>query len=161
MDKLKLVIFDCDGVLIDSEPIASIILLEMLTQLGIILTLDDVFNIFVGKSTSQCLEIIKTLFGKSPPDNFANDFRQRVLQAFITDLLPIKGIHEVVSKLNLPYCVASNSSHDWINAALDATNLLPYFSGKIFSAKDVPRSKPYPDIFLYAAKKWVFLPRNV
>ncbi|MBD2449957.1 HAD family hydrolase [Nostoc sp. FACHB-152] len=160
MDKLNLVIFDCDGVLIDSETIANNILLEMLTELEIVLTIDDVFDIFVGKSMSQCVEIIREQFGKYPPENFTNEFRQRVLQAFITDLLPIKGIHEVLSKLNLSYCVASNSSHDWINTALDATKLLPYFSDKIFSAKDVQRSKPYPDVFLYAAKKMGFSPKE-
>ncbi|MCC5636970.1 HAD family phosphatase [Nostoc sp. CHAB 5844] len=160
MDKLNLVIFDCDGVLIDSEPLANNILLEMLIEIGIVLTLDDVFDIFVGKSMSQCVEIIKNRFGKSPPENFSNEFRQRVLQAFITDLLPVQGIYEVLSKLNFSYCVASNSSHDWIKTALAATNLLPYFSGKIFSAKDVQRSKPYPDVFLYAADRMGFSPKE-
>ncbi|MBD2435528.1 HAD family phosphatase [Nostoc sp. FACHB-110] len=160
MDKFNLVIFDCDGVLIDSEPIANNILLEMLTELGIVLTLDDVFNVFVGKSTSQCIEIIKNRFGKNPPDNFKQEFYQRVTTTFRTDLQPIKGIHDVVSKLKYAYCVASNSSHDWINTALDATNLLPYFSGKIFSAKDVQRSKPHPDVFLYAAAKMGFEPQE-
>lgn len=160
MDKVKLVIFDCDGVLIDSERIANTILLEMLNELGLFLTLEEVFDIFVGASMSICLEIVKNMLGKSPPENFASEFEQRTMQAFSTDLQPVQGIHDVLSKLNLPYCVASNSNHTWINQALIATDLLPYFSGKIFSATAVARSKPYPDVFLYAVEKMGFYPHE-
>lgn len=160
MDKVKLVIFDCDGVLIDSERIANTILLEMLNELGLFLTLEEVFDIFVGASMSICLEIVKNMLGKSPPENLASEFEQRTMQAFSTDLQPVQGIHDVLSKLNLPYCVASNSNHTWINQALIATDLLPYFSGKIFSATAVARSKPYPDVFLYAVEKMGFYPHE-
>ncbi|MCF4967385.1 HAD family hydrolase [Nostoc sp. CMAA1605] len=160
MDKIKLVIFDCDGVLIDSERIANTILLEMLNELGLFLTWEEVFDIFLGASMSICLEIVKNMLGKSPPENFASEFEQRTMQAFSTDLQPVQGIHDVLGKLNIPYCVASNSNHNWINQALIATDLLPYFSGKIFSATAVARSKPYPDVFLYAAEKMGFYPHE-
>jgi beta-phosphoglucomutase-like phosphatase (HAD superfamily) len=118
MDKIKLVIFDCDGVLIDSERIANIILLEMLNEIGLLLTLEDVIDIFVGISMNLCIEIIKNRLGKSPPENFATEFEQRCMQVFITDLHPVQGIHNVLSTLKLSYCVASNSGHNWLNKAL-------------------------------------------
>ncbi|MFS0518729.1 HAD family hydrolase [Nostoc sp. UIC 10607] len=160
MNKFNLVIFDCDGVLIDSERIANTILLEMLKEIGLFLTLEDVFDIFVGTSTTRCLEIVKNLLGKSPPENFATEFEERTMQAFMNDVHPVQGIHDVLSKLNLSYCVASNSSPKWIQKALFVTDLLPYFSEKIFSATEVSRSKPYPDVFLYAAERMGFSPKD-
>jgi HAD superfamily hydrolase (TIGR01509 family) len=160
MNKFNLVIFDCDGVLVDSERIANTIFLEMLKEIGLFLTLEDMFNIFVGKSTAMCVEIVKNMLGKAPPDNFVTEFKQRTMQAFMTDLQPVQGIHDVLSKLKLAYCVASNSDHKWLQKALDQTNLLPYFSGKIFSATEVARSKPHPDVFLYAAAKMGFSPKG-
>lgn len=160
MDKFKLVIFDCDGVLVDSEIIANVILLDMLNQIGLYLTLEDVFNICAGKSTARCLEIVQDILGQPLPGNFATEFEQRMMQAFIKDLKPVQGIHDVLTKLNLPYCVASNSSHNWIRQALLKTDLLAYFSGKIFSAAGIIRSKPHPDIFLYAAEQMGFYPQE-
>ncbi|MBD2498574.1 HAD family hydrolase [Nostoc sp. FACHB-280] len=160
MGRFNLVIFDCDGVLIDSERVANQILLEMLTELELILTLEDIFKIFVGKSMSQAIEIITNMLGKAPPENFSHEFHQRVLEAFDSDLLPVTGIHDVLNNLNTTYCLASNSNYDWIYKALDVTKLSSYFVGKIFSAEDVQRSKPYPDVFLHAAKKMGFLPQE-
>jgi HAD superfamily hydrolase (TIGR01509 family) len=160
MNKFNLVIFDCDGVLIDSERIANTILLKMLKEIGLFLTLEDVFDIFVGTSMTRCLEIVKNLLGKSPPENFATEFEERTMQAFMNDVHPVQGIHDVLSKFNLSYCVASNSSHKWIEKALFVTDLLPYFSEKIFSAIEVSRSKPYPDVFLYAAERMGFSPKD-
>jgi HAD superfamily hydrolase (TIGR01509 family) len=160
MDKIKLVIFDCDGVLIDSERIANIILLEILNEIGIFLTLEEVIDTFIGTSTNFCIEIIQNSFGKSPPENFATEFEQRCIQAFMTDLQPVQGIKDVLSTLKFAHCVASNSGRNWVEKALLTTDLLPYFEGKIFSAKEVARSKPYPDVFLYAAEKMGFLPQE-
>lgn len=156
MDKFDLVIFDCDGVLVDSEQIANTVFLEMLNEIGLSLTLEDMFDIFSGKSTATCLGIVQDMFGKPVPDNFAIEYRQRTIQAFMIDLQPVQGIHNVLSKLKLSYCVASNSGHEWLHKALTKTGLLPYFLGKIFSAKEVARSKPYPDVFLYASEKMGF-----
>ncbi|MDZ8187033.1 MAG: HAD family phosphatase [Nostoc sp. ChiSLP02] len=160
MGKFNLVIFDCDGVLVDSENIANVILLEMLNQIGLFITLEDVFNICGGKPTAVCLEIVQNMLGQSLPDNFAVEFEQRMMEAFITDLKPVQGIHEVLNQLNLSYCVASNSSHNWIQQALLKTDLLAYFSRKIFSATGTLRSKPHPDVFLYAAEQMGFSPQE-
>ncbi|BAY10134.1 HAD family hydrolase [Calothrix sp. NIES-2098] len=160
MDEFKLVIFDCDGVLVDSELIANVILLEMVNEIGLFLTLEEVFNICAGKSTARCLEIVQNMLGHPLPDNFVTEFEQRTMQAFIKNLKPVQGIHDVLTKLNLPYCVASNSSHKWIRQALLKTNLLAYFSGKIFSASGIIRSKPHPDVFLYAAEKMGVSPQE-
>jgi HAD superfamily hydrolase (TIGR01509 family) len=160
MDQFDLVIFDCDGVLVDSELIAYTIFAEMLNEIGLSLTLEEIFDICVGKSLATCLEIIKDMFGKSVPDNFAIEFRQRTIQAFMIDLQPVQGIHDVLSQLKLSYCVASNSNYEWLQKALTKTSLLPYFLGKIFSATEVARSKPAPDVFLYAAEKMGFSPER-
>jgi HAD superfamily hydrolase (TIGR01509 family) len=156
MDKFNLVIFDCDGVLVDSEIIANVILLEMLNEIGLYLTLEEVFNICAGKSTAICIEIVQDMLGQPLPGNFANEFEQRTIQAFIKHLKPVQGIHDVLNKLNLPCCVTSNSSHKWIRQALLKTNLLAYFSGKIFTASEIIRGKPYPDVYLYAAEQMGF-----
>ena len=160
MDKFNLVIFDCDGVLVDSEIITNVILLDMLNELGIYLTLEEVFNICAGNSTARCLEIVQNMLALPLPGYFATEFEQRTMQAFIKHLKPVQGIHDVLSKLNLSYCVASNSSHKWIRQALFKTDLLAYFSGKVFTATGILRSKPHPDVFLYASEKMGFYPQE-
>ncbi|MBD2207180.1 HAD family hydrolase [Calothrix sp. FACHB-1219] len=160
MNKFNLVIFDGDGVLVDSEIIANVILLDMLNEIGLYLTLEDVFDICAGKSTAICLETIQDILGQPLPSKFATEFEQRTMQAFIKHLKPVQGIHDVLSKLNLSFCVASNSSHQWLRQALLKTDLFSYFAGKIFTATGIIRSKPYPDVFLYAAETMGFSPEE-
>jgi HAD superfamily hydrolase (TIGR01509 family) len=160
MYKFDLVIFDCDGVLVDSERIANTVLAEMLNELGLSLTLEDMFNTFMGNSMKRCLEIIEEMLLSPVPDNFLAEYHQRTAQVFRTSLKPINGIHDVIKNFELPYCVASSGEHEKMQITLGTTGLLPYFSGKIFSVTEVERGKPYPDIFLYAAKKMGFSPEK-
>lgn len=148
-----LVIFDCDGVLVDSERITNTVFAEMLNELGLPVTLEDMFDQFVGNSMRRCLEMIETMLGTPPPVDFEHDYRQRTKLALQQQLEPIRGIREMLGRLTLPYCVASSGEHEKMRTTLGITKLLPYFDGKLFSVTEVERGKPFPDVYLYAAQK--------
>ncbi len=153
MPRLELVIFDCDGVLVDSERIANTAFAAVLNELGLSLTLEDMFDTFVGHSSSQCLEIVEAMLGAKPPDDLEARYRARIDEALSNDLQAVKGVARVIRGLSVPYCVASSGSHDKMRMTLSATNLLQYFRGRLYSVADVKRGKPYPDIYLYAAER--------
>jgi HAD superfamily hydrolase (TIGR01509 family) len=153
MRQFELVIFDCDGVLVDSEQITNRVFAQMLNELGLAVTLKDMFERFVGHSMADCLEIITGPLGRKPPDGFAEEYRIRRDAALKAELKAIPGIVEALDKIKLPYCVASAGDHAKMRAALGITGLLPRFEGKLFSVTEVARGKPAPDVFLYAAGK--------
>lgn len=147
----RLVIFDCDGVLVDSELISNRVFCAMLNELGLAVTLDDMFAHFVGSSMPQCLERIAQMLGHPPPDDFGDLVHRRIEAALADAVEPVSGIGEVLDGLRLPFCVASSGSHRKIRVTLGRTGLLDRFEGRIFSAEDVRHSKPAPDLFLHAA----------
>lgn len=149
----ELVIFDCDGVLVDSEPIINRIFAETLTEFGFPITHTEVTQKFVGKSLKTCLEIIEQSYNKPLPKNFIEVCKEREFAALQQELQPVSGIMEVLEQLTLPKCVASNSSHRHIQFVLKLTGLLHKFDGKIYSCYDVPRPKPFCDVYLYAAEQ--------
>lgn len=153
MASIDLVIFDCDGVLVDSELITNTVFANMLNEFGISVTLEDMFEKFVGHSMSYCLDLIEDLLGKEVPEGFVQNFTDRNAIALNKDLKAVDGIKEVLNQLIIPYCVASSGTHEKMQMTLGITNLLSYFEGKIFSVTEVKRGKPYPDVFLYAAEK--------
>ncbi|MCG8587747.1 MAG: HAD family hydrolase [Proteobacteria bacterium] len=150
--KPELVIFDCDGVLVDSEPIANRVLAECLTELGLHTTAEDAARDYMGASLETCISRAEAKLGRALPADFRASFRGRVFAAFERELTPIPHVAEAVAQLVLPHCVASNSHPDWIRATLRRTGLLPLFEGRIFSAEQVQRGKPHPDLFLHAAR---------
>lgn len=150
---VELVIFDCDGVLVDSEHLTNTVFVEMLNELGISVTLEDMFEQFVGNSMSRCLELIQELLGKPIPDEFIREYTDRTVITLKASLKPVDGIVEVLNVLKTPYCVASSGDHEKMRTTLGITNLLNYFEGKLFSVTEVARGKPYPDVFLYAAER--------
>jgi HAD superfamily hydrolase (TIGR01509 family) len=160
MSPFDLVIFDCDGVLVDSEQITNSVFAAMLSEIGLPVTLEYISNTFVGQPMTVCVEIIQESLGKPIPDNFVTEFRQRNKKDLSKKLKPIKGIHDVLSQMKTSYCVASNSTREMVQTKLDITGLLPYFEGKIFSVVDVAQGKPHPDIFLYAADKMKVQPQR-
>ena len=160
MASVNLVIFDCDGVLVDSERITNIVFAEMLNELGIPVTLEDMFEQFVGNSMSYCLQSIKGLLGKPVPEEFVPEYIDRTAIALSKNLKAVDGITEVLNELRIPYCVASSGTHEKMQMTLGITNLLSYFEGKIFSVTEVQRGKPYPDVFLYAAERMGVQPDN-
>jgi HAD superfamily hydrolase (TIGR01509 family) len=151
MRRFGLVIFDCDGVLVDSEVITSRVFAAMLNELGIPATVDEVFDKFVGRSMTYCLEVIAQMLGRKVPADFAQQYHARTALALKTNLKMVPGIESALDEIRLPYCVASNGSHEKMQTTLGLTGLLPRFQGKLFSVADVARGKPFPDVFLYAA----------
>ena len=153
MQRIELVIFDCDGVLVDSERVTNRVFAEMLNELGLSVTLDDMFARFVGHSMTQCLELIADMLGHSPPANFLEDYRTRTRAALEVDLLATPGVEEALDRIRLPYCVASSGDHEKMRTTLGITGLWPRFKGRLFSVTEVPRGKPFPDVFLFAASR--------
>ena len=153
MSHYKLIIFDCDGVLVDSERITNQVFVDMLNELGLPLTLEDMFEQFVGHSMSQCLDKITSMLGGPPPAEFLPAYRARTKNALESDLLPVPGIEDALDKIALPICVASSGDHEKMRTTLGITGLWQRFEGRIFSVTEVANPKPAPDIFLHAAKK--------
>jgi HAD superfamily hydrolase (TIGR01509 family) len=156
MMRWELVIFDCDGVLVDSEPISNSTLTRMLGELGLPMTVERSFELFLGKSMSSIFEIIEPMLGRPVPDGFVAEYYARMDAAFKTDLKPTPGISCVLDWLEgvpVASCVASSGPHRKMQTTLGVTGLLHRFDGRIFSATEVARGKPHPDLFLYAADK--------
>ena len=147
-----LVIFDCDGVLVDSEPIAFGLLLDTLSEAGISLDRDDAHARFLGRSLASTREIIARDFGVSLTDDALAGMRRRLYAAFRAGLMPMTGIAGTLDRLPCPYCVASSSQPERIELSLSVTGLWPRFAGRAFSATMVERGKPAPDLFLHAAR---------
>jgi HAD superfamily hydrolase (TIGR01509 family) len=158
VSKFGLVIFDCDGVLVDSELITNRVFAQMLNELGIAVTLDDMFEQFMGRSMPQCLELITKLLGGPVPGHFVEEYRTRSATALRSELKAVPDIDTVLAAIRIPYCVASSGTHDKIHTTLGITGLLPQFRGKMYSVTEVARSKPFPDVFLHAARRQGVVP---
>ena len=147
-----LVIFDCDGVIVDSEPLANAVLHARLVALGLDLTLEDSATRFTGLTMADCVTLIEARLGRAVPDDFVARVRRETKAAFDDALTPVGGIVEVLARLAKPFCLASSGSHEKIRHSLRLTGTDRYFDGdRIFSAQDVAAGKPAPDLFLHAA----------
>ncbi len=150
-----LVIFDCDGVLVDSEPIAARVLLEGIAETGLTLEAEVVNDRFLGRSMASIIDILRQDYGCILGEDGLTRMRERLFAAFRADLKPTPGIGAVVrtlTDLGVPFCVASSSQVERIRLALEVTGLLPFFEGRIYSAVMVRHGKPAPDLFLHAAR---------
>ncbi|PXX43042.1 HAD family hydrolase [Undibacterium pigrum] len=156
----QLIIFDCDGVLVDSERITNTVFVKMLNELGLPLKLEDMFEQFVGHSMEQCMSKITAMLGQEPPAEFLADYRLRTKAALENELVVVVGIPEVLAQLTLPYCVASSGDHEKMRTTLGVTGLWSKFEGRIFSVTDVNAPKPAPDVFLHAAATMGFAPAD-
>lgn len=151
---LELIIFDCDGVLVDSERIANTIFARILKEeYNLEFSLDQMFEHFVGKTSQQCLDIIESMTGYPCDDSLEIRYKSEINDALAKTSTAVPGIIELLDSLITPFCVASNGSHEKMELTLGKTELLKYFEGKKFSATDVKRGKPFPDIYLYAANQ--------
>ncbi|WP_201447859.1 HAD family hydrolase [Calothrix sp. PCC 7507] len=144
----ELVIFDCDGVLVDSEALGNRVLVEFVADFGLALQLDEAVLLFKGGKMSDCVAVIEQRLGKKLPPDFVAQLRARTAEAFERELLSIEGIETALDKINLPICVASSGPPEKIKLALHVTNLLPRFAGRIFSSYEIGSWKPAPDLFL-------------
>lgn len=147
-----LVIFDCDGVLVDSERLSHTVMREMLAERGVGLSFDETVDRFIGTSLAVCLARVGELLGGAPPADFRAEFAQRTQAAFAAGLSTVPGVERVLDALAMPYCVASNGNRAKVDFTLGHTGLLPRFAGRIFTADDVQHPKPAPDLFLFAAR---------
>jgi HAD superfamily hydrolase (TIGR01509 family) len=160
MSQALTVIFDCDGVLVDSERLSHEVLRQMIAEYGRELSLKEALDHFMGTSTERCLAVLSSLIGRPAPSDFLSVFRDRTFEAFAASLAPIPGVAGVLESLQLPFCVASNGPKEKMKLTLGLTGLLPHFEGRLFSAQDVARPKPAPDLFLHAAASMAARPSS-
>jgi HAD superfamily hydrolase (TIGR01509 family) len=152
------VIFDCDGVLVDTEPVANRVLAELLTEHGLPTTTGQSMERYMGRSMASTIAISEELLGASLPAGFAAGYYATLGEEFARELEPVPGIVEALEHIDEPTCVASSGPHEKIRLTLGLTGLLPRFDGRIFSAADVAHGKPEPDLFLHAAASMGFDP---
>ena len=148
----QLVIFDCDGVLVNSEPIANRIMAQVLTETGLPTTLETCYEHFMGRTMSDCVNILASRFAHSVPADFVDVVRQRTLDALGREVEPVPGIAQTLDRISMPMCVASSGQLVKMRTTLARTGLLHHFEDRLFSAAGMARGKPHPDIFLHAAE---------
>jgi HAD superfamily hydrolase (TIGR01509 family) len=148
--ELDLIIFDCDGVLIDSEVLSCRCLSEALASCGIELELAEALELFLGRSTNAVLQHYGAR-GQTLPDSFLPDLRVRVREAFRSSLQPMPGVTALLAGLHTPRCVASSSDLDRVCFSLALTGVASHFADRLYTSQMVARGKPAPDLFLYAA----------
>ena len=155
---IELVLFDLDGVLVDSEPISTRVLMAALAEVGLPLSEAETEQQFMGRSRWESLAWIEQQLGRAVPEDFAANWQRRVFEAFRRELKPVPGIEAALDRLAVPFCVASGSDAARIRLSLELAGLLPRFEGRIFSAAQVARGKPAPDLFLFAAREMGAMP---
>lgn len=148
----RAVIFDCDGVLVDSEVLSAAVVCEMARELGALLDQGRTLELIRGRKVALWVRELGEMCGRSLDGAFVTEFRARSAALFDERLCAVPGVEGVVSALDLPYCTASSAPLDKINRTLGITGLRRYFSGRIYSAYEVGIWKPDPGLFLHAAK---------
>jgi HAD superfamily hydrolase (TIGR01509 family) len=154
MPRFDLVIFDNDGVLVDSEVLANTLLAEILTGYGLTVTWRDCVDRYLGSTLGRVRDLVEAELGHAIPDDFETSYRARVYPALEQSVQPIPGVASVldaVTGAGLLTCVASSAIHQRIQITLTTAGLIDRFDGRLFSAEDVGRGKPAPDLFLHAA----------
>ncbi|MDZ7629915.1 MAG: HAD family phosphatase [Gemmatimonadaceae bacterium] len=155
------VIFDCDGVLVDSERLMNREFSAMLNEIGLAYSAEDTTRTFMGRSMKSCMQIVEAQLGRAAPEDFLQVLDQRAYAAFERDLTPVAGVEAVLDALDrtgTPYAVASSGSHEKMHRTLGITGLLPRLVGRITSATEVAHGKPAPDVFLLAAARLAIPP---
>lgn len=147
-----LVIFDCDGVLVDSEPLTNQVYVQMLGEFGYQVDTEAYLREFSGAALPKRLEVTSNKLNWTPPENFLSIFNERLSVLTEKKLQPVIGIHSLIESLSVPICVASNGSREEIALRLKIAQLTDRFGDAIFSGLEVPHPKPAPDVFLAAAK---------
>ncbi len=152
--KYKLIIFDCDGTLVDSEPITNALIAEMICEKGIQITQAECLELFAGKTLLHITDYLRSHGCQQDDAEFENEYRDRCLKLFKAELQPIAGVPELLTDLKIPFCVASNGPMVKMNVTLPAAGLMDHFDkSNMFSAYDINKWKPSPELFLYAASK--------
>ncbi len=145
------VLFDCDGVLVDSEPMSKRLMVDMLIEMGISSEVEQLLESFYGQRMSDCLRTVEDWLGHALPASFLDEFRAREYPMLAQRVTAIPGIHTALTALSVPVAVASNGPLDKIRTTLTATGLLARFGEHIYSAYQIGRFKPDPALYLHAA----------
>ncbi len=148
-----LIIFDCDGVLVDSEVISCRAHADVLSRHGYPITQQQVFDRFLGRSTRQANSEVEAELGRALPDDFHVQLQDELFRSFEADLEAVPHIHSALDAIAQAVCVASSGSHQRMNVTLGRTRLYDRFAPNIFSASQVSNGKPAPDLFLFAASQ--------
>jgi HAD superfamily hydrolase (TIGR01509 family) len=155
------IIFDFDGVIADSEVLANAVLAESVTELGVPTTVEDSYRDYMGKRSHEVVAAIEKAVGHAIPESFGELWQARTLARFRQELAPIAGVREfIASFVALPRCIASSSTPQRLAVSLDILEMAELFEGRVFSALNVTRGKPHPDIFLHAASAIGVSPRD-
>jgi HAD superfamily hydrolase (TIGR01509 family) len=149
----ELVIFDCDGVLVDSDRISLRIQAERISALGLEMSYEECVRDFLGLGMKATLQILVERLGQPVPEGWEVELDAAVQDGFRLELTPVPGIIEALEGIELPACVASSGSHEKMRLTLGLTGLWDRFAGRIFSSDEVQRGKPAPDLFLHAASR--------
>jgi HAD superfamily hydrolase (TIGR01509 family) len=150
---IELVIFDCDGVLVDSERIAVKVDVEVFASLGLTLTEQEVIDRFVGRSDEYIASQLEVELGRPLAADWEEEFMPLYREAFAAELHPVDGIVDALDRITVPTCVASSGTQEKMRYTLGLTRLYERFAGRIFSVSEVARGKPAPDLFLHAARQ--------
>ncbi|GHA17856.1 haloacid dehalogenase [Devosia pacifica] len=157
---IDLVIFDCDGVLVDSEPLAMRVLIEAIGRQGITLDAEHAYREFLGRSLATISKTLEDSHGAPLGDAALQSMRTDLYALFRQELKANSGLPEILPRLGRPFCVASSSQPERIRLSLETTGLLPHFEGNIYSSSMVENGKPAPDLFLHAAKQMGHAPER-
>ena len=152
-ENFDLVIFDCDGVLVDSEVLAVEVDKRILAELGWHLSTDEIVEKFLGTSSASFTKKVEAHLGYALPPDWDDQYEPWFNEAFESDLRSVEGIEAALDNIPTLTCVASSGSHEKIRKTLGLTGLYPRFAGRIFSASEVEHGKPAPDLFLHAAER--------
>jgi len=152
------VIFDCDGVLVDTELISNTVLAALLTQAGLPTTLEQCLRDYRGRSITSVTELAVARHGAPLPADIAERYYAETKAAFVRELQPVPGVIDALDRIALPSCVASSGPHHKMEVTLRHTGLWDRFAGRMFSATEVAHGKPAPDLFVHAARSMGFDP---
>lgn len=157
----KLIIFDCDGTLVDSEPITNRVLANFISEFGLQLSPEKSLELFIGRDMPAIVKTLEGMLNRQLPANFSAEFRKRQSAALRSELQPIAGAHELLESLDRPFCLASNAPRSKIQINLEATGLGKFIAeSAVFSAYDIQAWKPKPDLFLHAAQAMGHVPSD-
>ena len=147
--------------LADSEVLSNSVIAEIVTELGVRTSLEDAYRTYMGKRLEDVIATIETVTGRRLPPDFADAYQRRTFEAFRASLNPVEGAREFLSAWReVPNCIASSSSPERLALSLDVLNMTAMFEGRVFSASNVARGKPHPDIFVHAAEQLGVAPRE-
>ncbi|NDV92354.1 HAD-IA family hydrolase [Alteromonas sp. 345S023] len=157
---IELIIFDCDGVLVDSEVLCKRVLISMLANISVNVS-DNYFDTyFLGQSYESAQKQILADFKVSLPDTFRDDYLEELLKVFNHELTTTPQLESILPRIKTKNCIATSSSPDRVKFALNTTGLLPFFEGRVTTSSEVKNGKPAPDIFLLAAHKMGVKPEH-